>query len=284
MTAQLSPEWFAARTGRVTGSRVGAILGHNPYQSRDDVLRIMVREALGAESEFTGNHFTRHGQAHEQDAVAALEMEHGVLVTPAPLVVHADFSFLAASPDGYTSDGGLIEAKCPQSIKALEEVPHYLDQMQLQMACTGRAFCWFVQWTESGHQIEKVEADPHWLDTHLPTLIQFMDDFSAIINDPEKAAPYLEDATQQRLDDEWMLDAIELSTVSAKIKELQQAEKVLKESLIQRANGRKCTGGGVTVYPTTRNSVDYKRALADAGVQDLEPYQKTSTSWTVRVN
>ena len=52
---QRSPEWFAQRKGRVTGSVAGAILGLNAHQSPDAILRRMVREYHGLESEFTGN-------------------------------------------------------------------------------------------------------------------------------------------------------------------------------------------------------------------------------------
>ena len=40
---QYTPEWWEARKGLVTASSVGAILGHDPYRDRDDVMRAMVR-------------------------------------------------------------------------------------------------------------------------------------------------------------------------------------------------------------------------------------------------
>ena len=52
---QRTPAWYAARKGRVTGSSVGSILGLNPWATSDDVMRRMVREYHGAESEFKGN-------------------------------------------------------------------------------------------------------------------------------------------------------------------------------------------------------------------------------------
>ena len=58
---QRTPEWFEQRKGRITGSRVGAILGMSPWQKPADVLRAMVREYHGASTEFTGNPATDHG-------------------------------------------------------------------------------------------------------------------------------------------------------------------------------------------------------------------------------
>jgi hypothetical protein len=55
-----------------------------------------------------------------------------------------------ASPDGLVGDDGLIEIKCPNTATHIETllseaVPYkYVTQMQVQMLCTGRAWCDFV--------------------------------------------------------------------------------------------------------------------------------------------
>ena len=46
---QGTDEWLADRVGIMTGSRIGAVLGHNPHKTRDALMREMVREALGLE-------------------------------------------------------------------------------------------------------------------------------------------------------------------------------------------------------------------------------------------
>ena len=48
---QRSPEWFAQRKGKITGSIAGAILGLSPHLTRDAVMRRMVRDWHGAEKE-----------------------------------------------------------------------------------------------------------------------------------------------------------------------------------------------------------------------------------------
>ena len=78
MEQQRSKEWFEKRKGRVTGSRVGAILGLNPWQTREDVMRAMVREYHGAPSEFEGNVATEHGKAHEEEATLDFTLETGL--------------------------------------------------------------------------------------------------------------------------------------------------------------------------------------------------------------
>src|SRR5690348_7975827 len=110
---QRSASWYADRIGRITASRVGAILGLSKYRTSADVLRDMVREALGAPSEFTGNEATRYGETHEADALDAYEQRYGTIIKPSGIVVHPLYDWLAASPDGLVGEHGLVECKCP---------------------------------------------------------------------------------------------------------------------------------------------------------------------------
>jgi len=285
--AQLSPEWFAARVGKISGSRVGAILGVNPYSKPKDVLRAMVREALGADNEFKGNFDTDRGNRLESTIVGLFEVETGLVVRDSPpLQIHPNYKWLAASPDGFVGDDELIEIKAPRKIKTLEEVPHYIAQIQLQLECTGRKLCYFVQYQEDIDllDIQEVRHDPNWLKDNFEKLDMFLHEYHDIISDPSRHTEFLEDETLIIEDPEFLGAAEELADISAKIKELTQLEKAYKSKLISLSNGRKCKGGSVTVYPTSRTTVDYKTALADAGVTDLVKYQKQSTSWTVRVS
>ena len=79
---QRTEEWFEARKLRLTGSRIGAILGLSPWQTPDDVLRAMVREYHGAPSEFVDNPAVQHGRDNEQRAVLWFMRETGLHVGP----------------------------------------------------------------------------------------------------------------------------------------------------------------------------------------------------------
>ena len=285
--AQLSPQWFQQRVGRVTGSRVGAILGSNPYTKPKDVLRQMVREALGAESEFKGNADTDRGNRLEPVIVGLFEVETGQIVDDAPpLQIHPIYDWLAASPDGFVGDDALIEIKAPRRIKTLAEVPHYYAQMQLQMECTGRKKCWFVQYQEDGEllDIQEIRHDPHWIKENFEKLDMFMDEYRTIIGDPSRHAEFLEDETLIREDDEFLTLAMDLADIASQIKALTALEKDRKAQLIALADGRKTKGGPVTIFPTSRKTTDYKKALADAGVTDTSAYEKESVSWSIRVS
>lgn len=283
--AQLSEAWFKQRVGKITGSRVGAILGLSPFSKPDDVMREMVREYHGADKEFTGNQFTRWGQEHEVDALDSFTVQTGFFVAESalPFVTHKDYEFLGASPDGLADDGGLIECKCPQKIKELEDVPHYVAQMQLQMHCSGNTHCWFVQWTTEETRVDKVIRDDEWIEKNLPAITEFNDAYLKVIASEELSQPYLEAKEVIREDESWNTIASELKFITGQIKNLQDREKELKKEFISLADGMKSKGAGISVFPTYRKSVDYKSLVADLEA-DIKPYEKESSSWTVRVS
>lgn len=177
---QRTQEWHDARTGRVTGSIAGAILGLSPYMTRADAMRVMVRQAIGAEREFQGNVATEYGAANESTALVDYRMETLHDVEPCGFATFEDW--LGASPDGLIENKGGLEIKCPYGLrdapapvpfKPLAEQPHYYAQVQVNLLCTGREWWHFFQWSKNGNKLEVVRPDADWLDENLPVLRQF---------------------------------------------------------------------------------------------------------------
>ena len=248
---QRSDEWFQARKGKVTASSAGAILGNNPYKSRDDVMRDMVREHFGAEKEFKGNAATQWGEDHENDALNAVEMHTGCVVESTGFHVHPEHDWLGASPDGFV-DGDVVEVKCPANRKlfTLEDKPYYYDQIQLQMACTCKRFAVFGVWAPDDFYIEEVSFDQDWWDQSLPKLEAFRAEFAQVISDENLAKPFLEDAVQNMdADEEWLALAHDYSEYKQIVDSSTATLKEIKSKLIDLAGGRKSKGAGVSVYP-----------------------------------
>ncbi len=173
MKEQKSPEWFEARKNRLTASVVGAVLDEAPYMTRDEVMRMMVREYHDAPKEWHGNVATEYGNANEDGARWQYELETGNEVKPAFFDTYEDW--LGASADGYIEHDGLIEIKCPYSkkIKSIKDQPHYYSQIQVQLLCTGREWCHFYTFTPEKSNLETVEWDQEWHDKNMPVLRQF---------------------------------------------------------------------------------------------------------------
>lgn len=287
--AQRSPEWYAERRNRVTASLCGAILGVAPYLTRDGAMRSMVRDALGAESEFSGNVATEHGVFHEDGAIFDFQLETRLSVTKAPFVKFEDW--LGASPDGYTSDGGLIEVKCPYYIrndrnpvfKALADQPHYAAQIFIQLFVTQAPHCWFWQWTPHGHKLEKVEPDLAWLNENLPVLRQFHAQFLYEVAESadEHLSPLrvtLDTPEAHRMVKEW-------DELAEQIERLTERKKDLLASMVKASGDKNALVAGRKLTLVKKaGSISYASAIKKlAPNADLEPYRgKASESWQLR--
>lgn len=280
---QRSPEWFAARVGRVTGSVIGAILGLSPHMTPDDVIRSMVRAYHGAPSEFTGNVATDWGNANEAGAALDYELDTGRKVETAYFVPFRDA--LGASPDGYVGEDGLIEIKCPYGKREIEDnsefdsiddQPHYYAQIQVQLLCTGRTWCDFYQWAPKAQKLERVNIDPEWLRENLPKLREFHNRYLAELDDPK----HLTD-TRKVITDESALTLVE--EYHKLREEAKEAEDRMKAILLElhTAHGESQIGKSKLTRVERKGNVSYAKVIKDhlSGL-DLEPYRgKASVHW-----
>jgi putative phage-type endonuclease len=151
---QRTPEWFSARLGKVTASRIADIIAKTKTgysASRANYMAEMICERLtGMQGASYSNAAMAWGTETEPMARAAYEGAAGSLVIETGFVPHASIEMSGASPDGLVGDDGLVEIKCPMTATHIEtllgqSVPaKYVTQMQWQMACTGRKWCDFV--------------------------------------------------------------------------------------------------------------------------------------------
>jgi len=283
---QRSQEWFEARRHKLTGSNIGAALGVNPWKTPDDLIRSMVREYHGAPSEFSGNVATEYGHLHEPLAQMEYQSETGNFVEECGFFVHPEHDWLGASPDGLVGDDGLIEIKCPFGLrnktgadlvfKTAEDQPHYYAQMQIEMACTGRSWCDFFQWTKRGTQIERIYFDPDWFNDALPTLRAFYDRYLSEMDNPT----HLEEKEVEinTLGVKSLID--EYDEVCAAIDDATARKKEIMAELVKAAKERNAVMFGRKLTKVERKgSVQYAKIPELKGI-DLEPYRaKSSDYW-----
>jgi len=143
---QRTDEWFAARLGKVTASRVADVVAKTKSgysASRENYMAQLICERLtGKPTEGFSNAVMEWGTEQEPHARAAYSAKTGELVEEVGFIPHHDIPGSGASPDGFVGEG-LIEIKCPNTSTMLEYIlsgkppEKYVTQMQWQMAVSG---------------------------------------------------------------------------------------------------------------------------------------------------
>lgn len=151
---QGSAEWHAIRVGKVTASRLADVIAKTKTgwgASRANYMAELIAERLtGVAAEGFTNAAMQWGTDKEPDARAAYEFRTDAEVLSAGFVTHPLLAMSGASPDGFVSNDGLVEIKCPNTSTHIDTllgrtVPSkYVTQIMWQLACTGRAWCDFV--------------------------------------------------------------------------------------------------------------------------------------------
>jgi putative phage-type endonuclease len=151
---QRSDEWFSARLGFATASRMNDALAGSETAARRGYLIQLVTERLTEQQQESYNSAAmQRGTELEPVARMAYEFKNG-FVAKTGFHKHPSIEWFGASPDGLVGDDGLVEIKCPNSTTHVDyilegKVPtKYKRQMLAQLACTGRKWCDFVSFDD----------------------------------------------------------------------------------------------------------------------------------------
>ena len=194
---QGTPEWFAARLGNVTASRVADVIAKTKSgysASRDNYMAQLICERMtNTVAESYTNAAMQWGTETEPLARAAYESFADVLVDEVGYIAHPTIERAGASPDGLIGVFGLLEIKCPNTATHIdtlisEQVPtKYITQMQWQMSCTGRIWADFVSFDPrlpSGLQmfVKRVEFDAEYVAMLKEEVTKFLTELDAKIS------------------------------------------------------------------------------------------------------
>jgi putative phage-type endonuclease len=199
---QGTTEWFAARCGKVTASRVADIIAKTKTgfsASRDNYMAQLVCERMTSKpAESFSNSAMQWGTDTEPFARAAYEAKLDILVSEVGFIDHPWITMSGASPDGLAGDG-LVEIKCPNTATHIatlldQKVPEkYITQMMWQMACTERPWCDFVSFDPRMPEkyqlfVKRVNFDKQIVDSLENSVIQFLGDVDLKIKQLESLA------------------------------------------------------------------------------------------------
>lgn len=157
---QRSPEWFAARLGRLCASDAGKMLATvksgEAAARRDLRLKLVCERLTGrpVEDSFQNADMAR-GIELEPQARIAYEFLTGVSVQQTGFLRHLEYP-VGCSPDGVVGDfDGLVEIKCPRSARHLEYLNNravpadYRPQLLHQLWVSGAGYVDFVSFDQA---------------------------------------------------------------------------------------------------------------------------------------
>ena len=131
---QRTDEWYSIRKTIISATDAGTILGYNRFSSKNDLLKKKLQE----ENIMIESPAISHGVFFEPIATKCYEdLNGGIKVHDIGLVIHQDYKWLGASPDGIMENGKLIEIKCLYSRQfknTSADIPRqYWAQIQIQL-------------------------------------------------------------------------------------------------------------------------------------------------------
>jgi putative phage-type endonuclease len=192
---QRSEEWFQARLGKVTASRVADVLAKiksgESASRRNYKIQLVSERLTGEKQETYINQAMQDGIDREAFARNRYVQQFGE-VEEVGFIKHPTLE-AGASPDGMVGEDGILEIKCPMGSTHTEtlmtqDVPsRYVPQIQFQLLVTGRKWCDFVSYNPMFPEhlqvfVKRVEADPVYQKELESEVKQFLSEVDNVIN------------------------------------------------------------------------------------------------------
>ena len=166
---QRTPEWYKAREGAVTASKLINMSGRE-YTSKE-LAENLAAERLGVDENFIGNAHTEEGILGEKIALESFlagqkKLGNELIHTEVGLLTNEKHKGFGVSPDGRLKDkqgnnAGLLELKYLTTGAMDGALKKYTPQIQLQMAITGEEQTHFYAYSkntgESIHHLVKAD-------------------------------------------------------------------------------------------------------------------------------
>jgi len=192
---QRSEEWFQARLGKVTASRVADVLAKiksgESASRRNYKIQLVSERLTGEKQETYINQAMQDGIDREAFARDRYVQQFGE-VEEVGFIKHPTLE-AGASPDGMVGEDGILEIKCPMGSTHTEtlmtqDVPsRYVPQIQFQLLVTGRKWCDFVSYNPMFPEhlqvfVKRVEADLVYQKELESEVKQFLSEVDNVIN------------------------------------------------------------------------------------------------------
>ena len=182
----LSLDWFNERKCRISASNCKKVANMLDSTNNSGILK---RLLYPEDNQLDNLEAIRWGREHEKDAIEAYENKMAYppgLVQKCGLFISKENGILAASPDGCVNLDGIVEVKCPYSLRdsipedwvrvknsplvqlndgtiQLSRKHDYYYQVVMQLHVTMRNWCDFIVWTPHGIFSDRIERNSETL-------------------------------------------------------------------------------------------------------------------------
>jgi putative phage-type endonuclease len=192
---QRTEEWFQARLGLVTASRVADVLAKiksgESASRRNYKIQLVSERLTGERQETYINQAMQDGIDREAFARDRYIQQFGE-VEEVGFIKHPTLE-AGASPDGMVGEDGILEIKCPMGSTHTEtlmtqDIPSkYVPQVQFQLLVSGRKWCDFVSYNPMFPKhlqifVKRIEADPVYQKELESEVKQFLGEVDEVIN------------------------------------------------------------------------------------------------------
>ena len=139
---QRTPAWYEMRNNMITSSDWGSVTGDNKYKSYNDLLL----SKCGQAKPFWAGPAIKWGVKYEEVANMIYMYRNNCKVLEFGCIQHHTHDWLGASPDGISTDGVMLEIKCPMSRQITGiPPPYYWVQVQGQLEVCELDRCDFLE-------------------------------------------------------------------------------------------------------------------------------------------
>lgn len=126
---QRTEEWYTARKNIVTASDFAQALGKGKFGSTKQ----FYKKKCGID-DFVSNEYVKWGNMFEDVASSIYKKMYNVEIYEFGLIKDEEINFFGASPDGISSNGIMIEIKCPKKREITGDIPlQYYYQIMGQL-------------------------------------------------------------------------------------------------------------------------------------------------------
>jgi hypothetical protein len=195
-------EWYEARRGRLTASNFRRVLAKPTSKTYQRYIVHVARQIIGAPDllDDEDTPWYAHGRNWEAEALGSYVFETGIVVQQVGFIVHPQYDFIGASPDGLVDDDGGTEIKCRKSLAAFNASvlagvdSEHLPQIQGCMWVTGRQWWDYVSYYKKPEMMEfdlhihRVFRDENYIARIEQACLRAWDDIQAKVKEMKDGA------------------------------------------------------------------------------------------------